>query len=278
MTHFPTSFRFQRTLLALAVCAAFTPVQADPKPTETVVSIGAGAVSGSADDRSLFGQYNGLHNDRSAVGLLGIDYSLRKPDTSSSVDFWGSSLLGDTRELNLIWKNPGSWKFTADYGELVRYEPNTVNTGLLGAGSTTPQVVALTAGSGTDTELKTKRTKLGLGFTKIISPALQFAVDLKSENKDGARLFGIGMNCPSTIAPTCLGTPGANTSWATLMLPEPINANQSQVEARLSYALEKLRFNLGYYGSFYRNNNATLSPTVPASLYNPVGTLQPLNL
>jgi len=276
MTNIPTSSRFHRTLLALAVCAACAAVQAEPKPVETTVSVGLGAVSGSADDRALFGQYNGLR-DHSAVGLLGIDYSLRKPDTSSWVDLRGSNLLGDTREINLIWKNPGSWKFTADYGELVRVEPNTVNTGLLGAGSTTPQVVSIAAGNGIDTELKTKRTSLGLGFTKIISPTVQLAVELKSENKDGARLFGIGMSCPSTIAPNCLGTPGASTSWATLMLPEPVNANHSQVEARLSYAFDKLRFNVGYYGSFYRNNNATLSATVPASLNNPLGSLLPLN-
>ncbi len=277
MTNFPTSFCFRRTLLAVAVCAAFSPAHAEPKAVETIVSVGLGAVSGSAEDRGLFGQYNGLHNDRNLVGMLGIDYSLRKPDTSTWVDFRGSNLLSDTREMGLIWKNPGSWKFTADYGQLVHSDLSTLNTGLLGAGSATPQVVALPAGSGTDTELKTKRTNLGLGFTKIISPALQFAIDLKTENKEGSRLFGIGMNCPSTVAPTCLGTPGANTSWATLMLPEPISANHSQVEARLSYALEKLRFSVGYYGSFYRNSNATLSPTVPASLYNPLGSLQPLN-
>ncbi len=277
MTNLTTSFRFHRTLLAVAVCAAFAPAQAETSPVETIISVGLGAVSGSSDDRALFGQYNGLHTDRNAVGMLGIDYSLRNQEKSSWVQFLGSDLLGNTREMGLIWKNPGSWKFSADYGELVRYEPNTINTGLLDAGSTTPQVLPVSAGSGTDTELKTKRTKLGLGFTKIISPALQIAVDLKTENKEGSRLFGIGMNCPSTIAPTCLGTPGANTSWGLLMLPEPINANHSQVEARLSYALEKLRFSLGYYGSFYRNNNATLSPTVPASLNNPVGVLQPLN-
>lgn len=277
MTNFPTSFRFQRTLLAVAVCAVCAAAQAEPKSTETIISIGAGALSGSSDDRALFGQYNGLHNDRSAVGMLGIDYSLRKPDTSTWVDFWGSNLLGDTRELGLIWKNPGSWKFTADYGQLVRSNPNTVTTGLLGAGSTTPQVVPVSAGSGVDTELKTKRTNLGLGFTKIISPRLQFAVDLKAENKDGSRLFGTGMNCPSTIAPSCIGSPGFSTSWATLMLPEPVSANHSQVEARLSYALDKFRFNLGYYGSFYRNSNATLNPTVPASLNNPLGSLLPLN-
>jgi MtrB/PioB family decaheme-associated outer membrane protein len=47
-----------------------------------------------------------------------------------------------------------------------------------------------------------------------------------------------------------------------LMLPEPINANHSQVEARLSYALEKLRFSVGYYGSFYRNDNTALQPNL----------------
>lgn len=276
MTHFSTPFRFQRSLLTLAVCAVCAAAQAEPKPVETTISFGLGALSGSSDDRALLGQYTGLR-DHSGVGMLGIDYSLRNPDTSSSVDFHGFNLLGDTREMNLIWKNPGSWKFTADYGELVRVEPNTVNTGLLGAGSVTPQVVPIAAGGGVDTELKTKRTKLGLGLTKIISPTLQFALDLKTENKDGIRLSGIGMNCPSTISPTCTGTPGANTSWATLMLPEPISANHSQVEARLSYALDKFRFNVGYYGSVYRNNNTTLSATVPGSLNNPLGNLLPLN-
>src|ERR1035437_10571988 len=114
MTHFPTSFRFQRTLLALAVCAAFTPVQAQTRPTETVISIGAGSVSGSADDRALFGQYNDLHNDRSAVGLLGIDYSLRQPDTSTWVDFHGSNLLCKTPAPQLFLKKTRSWGVTTD--------------------------------------------------------------------------------------------------------------------------------------------------------------------
>ncbi|HEY5579945.1 MAG TPA: MtrB/PioB family decaheme-associated outer membrane protein [Rhodoferax sp.] len=264
MTSIVTSFRFQRTALALAVCAAFAPVQAQAEDeaasaAQTTISVGLGAVDGSSADRALFGQYNGLR-DHSAVGMLDIDYSLRKPETSSWVQFTGSNLLGDTRELGLVWKNPGSWKFTADYGELVHYDPNTVNTGLLGAGSTTPQVVPLLGGPGTgaDLELKTKRTSLGLGFTKIISPRLQFAVDLKTENKEGERLFGLGQICSPLIPGSCNTALGSGV----LMLPEPINANHSQVEARLSYALEKLRFSVGYYGSFYRNNNAALQPNL----------------
>ena len=262
MTSIVTSFRFQRTALALAVCAAFAPVQAQAEDdaasaAQTTISVGLGAVGGSNADRALFGQYNGLR-DQSAVGMLDIEYSLRKPETSSWVQFTGSNLLGDTRELGLVWKNPGSWKFTADYGELVHYDPNTVNTGLLGAGSTTPQVVVVPQGTGTELDLKTKRTSLGLGFTKIISPRLQFAVDLKTEKKEGARLFGLGQICSPLITGSCNTALGSGV----LMLPEPINANHSQVEARLSYALEKLRFSVGYYGSFYRNDNAALQPNL----------------
>src|SRR5450830_782021 len=262
MTSIVTSFRFQRTALALAVCAAFAPVQAQAaddttSAAQTTISVGLGAVDGSNADRALFRQYNGLR-DQSAVGMLDIEYSLRKPETSSWVQFTGSNLLGDTRELGLVWRNPGSWKFTADYGELVHYDPNTVNTGLLGAGSTTPQVVVVPQGTGAELDLKTKRTSLGLGFTKIISPRLQFAVDLKTENKEGARLFGLGQICSPLIAGSCNTALGSGV----LMLPEPINANHSQVEARLSYALEKLRFSVGYYGSFYRNDNAALQPNL----------------
>ncbi len=261
------SFRFQRSLLALALSAVFVPLHAHAEGDEAKpvigVSVGLGLVSGSSADRAQFGQYNGLRTP-DAVGILGFDYSLRNQDKGTWVDFTGSNLGLETREMHLIWKNPGNWKMTADYGELVRYNPNSVNTGVLGIGSAAPQVVNLAggAGSGSDVDLKTKRTGLGLGLVKWITPELQFQFDVKSEKKDGARLSGIGMNCPSVIAPSC----GASTGWALLMMPEPISANHSQIEARFSYAIEKLRFSLGYYGSYYRNDNGSLNPTIPGVL------------
>jgi MtrB/PioB family decaheme-associated outer membrane protein len=276
-----SSFRFHRSLLALSLVAAFLPLQAhaegDDAAPITSVSFGLGLQSGSSADHAQFGQYNGLRADRNFFGNLGFSHSLRDTEKSNWLQIEGSNLLGETRELSLVKKDPGNWRLSAAYGELVRYEPNTVNSGLLGAGSSTPQVVALAAGSGSDLELKTKRSALGLGFSKTINPALQFDLDLKSENRDGARLSGVGINCPTVIAPGCLGTTLANTGWASLMLPEPVSANHSQVEARLTYGAEKLRFNLGYYGSFYRNNNGNLTGNIPGSLYNPVGSLLPLS-
>lgn len=264
MTTSVFSPRFHRSMVAMAVCATCLAAQAQSDSVETILTVGAGLVSGDSSERAQFGQYNDLRSDRHLAGTLGIDYNLRKESTSTWVQLQGSNLLGNTRELHLIWKNPGDWKFNADYGELVRYNPNSINTGLLAIGSSTPQVVNLTggAGSGTDADLKTKRTGLGLGLAKWFTPELQFLFDVKNEKKEGARLSGIGMNCPSVIAPSC----GANTGWGLLMLPEPISANHSQIEARLSYAASKLRLSLGYYGSYYRNDNGALSPTIPGVL------------
>lgn len=280
------SFHFHRTVIVLAVCAAFVPAQAqtsdaDARATEASVSLGLGGVNRGSDDRSIFNQYNalGLKHDKAVTGILGFDYSLRDPDKATLLKFRGANLLDDSRELGLVWREPGEWKFTASYGELTHQSPYTVNTALAGAGSATPQVVHLAggAGTGTDIHLQTRRSALGSGFTKQLSPALQFEVELKSEKKDGERLFGVGMNCPSPTAPGCSGTTGIKAGWATLMLPEPVSSNQNQIEARLNYAAEKLRLSASYYGSFYRNDNGTLNPNVPASLNNPLGVPMPLS-
>lgn len=268
------------TVLALALLSAFGSVQAQIAPAaESSVSIGAGLVSGDREDRSLYDQYNGLRPGSNALGLFGAEYYRRNDEKGTSVDFQATDLLNGNRELGFRWKKQGDWKFSGEYREFVRRDPAIPNTGLIGAGSTTPQVVALPGGPGTgsDLDLKMKRTGLGFTFSKVISSALQLDASLQSENKEGSRLWGIGMNCPSPVAPGCRTTTGTEVGWAVLMLPEPINSNHSQVEARLSYAGNKLRLSGGYYGSYYRNDNGSLNPAVPGSLYNAVGALLPLS-
>lgn len=269
-----------RTVLALTLLAALGAAHAaeEESVTESSVTAGVGVVSGDSEDRAIFGQYNGLRPDR-GYGLLDFDYYRRNDSTGTLTKFQGIGVLGENRELHFLWKRQGNWKFTADFSELVRREPNTINTGLIGAGTTTPQVVYLSggAGSGSDLDLKTKRQGLGLGFSKWLSPSVEFQASLKTENKDGSRLFGKGFSCPTPVAPGCAPTTGANPGWAVLMLPEPIDSNHSQLEARLSYAGQKLRLSGGYYGSFYNNSLGALTPSVPDSLNNSLGVLQALN-
>lgn len=266
------SFPFSRTVLALAVCAACLPAQA--QISEASVYVGAGLVGAATNEASSFGQYTGVRADRSTVGSLGGSYSLRDEDNGRWIEFLGADLLGNNRSLGLVVKNPGTWKLGVDYSELIRYDTNVLNTGMQRIGEWNPQIVRLAggAGSGSDVQLSTKRTGLGLSYTNIINPSAQFTFDFKSERKEGARLSSIGMSCVSAIAPSCGGNPLTSSNWAVLMLPEPINASHNQFEAGVSYALDAFRVHVGYYGSFYRNGNQIVAADVPGSLNNPLGS------
>lgn len=271
----------RRTLLAMALLSAFGSAQAQVAPAvESSVAAGIGLVSGDRQDRLLLDQYSGLRPSRNVFGIFGAEYYRRDDAKGTVVDFRASDLLTGNRELGLRWKKQGDWKFSAEYRELVRRDTLVPNSGLTGAGSSDP-VVALPAGglgTGDDIDLKVKRTNLGLGFSKVISSSLQLDASVQTEKKEGARLWGIGFSCPSPNAPGCRTTTAAELGWAALMVPEPINANHSQAEARLSYSSGKLNLSGGYYGSFYRNDYGSLNPVVPDRLFNNVlGTPLPLS-
>lgn len=267
------------SLLALALLSAFGSVQAQvAPPVEGSVSAGLGLVSGDRQDRLLFDQYNGLRPGSNAYGIFGAEYYRRDDTKGTAVEFQVNDLLTGNRELGLRWKKQGDWKFSADYRELVRRETATPNTGLIGAGTATPQVSVVTPGLGSDLDLKLQRTGLGFALSKVLGNAWQLDASVKTEKKEGSRLWGIGFACPSATAPGCRPTTAAEAGWAVLMLPEPINSNHSQVEARLNYARGPLHLSGGYYGSFYRNDYGSLNPSVPDSLYNAVGALVPLSI
>jgi MtrB/PioB family decaheme-associated outer membrane protein len=268
------------TLLALALLSAFGSVQAQVAPAyEGSVEIGVGAFSGDGADRSIFNQYNGLRPGTNGTGLGGANYYRRDDEKGTSTQFRAVDEINGPRELGFQWKRQGDWKFSADYREMVRRDPNAPNTGVSGGGTTTPLIAPLLGGPGTgsDYDLKTKRQGLGFGFSKVLSRQWQFDVSLNTEDKEGSRTFGIGMTCPSAVAPGCKPGTGTETGSAALMLPEPINSNHSQADARFTFSGEQLKLSAGYYGSFYRNSNGSLNPSVPGSLYNPLGALLPLS-
>lgn len=279
MTSTPRPTVSRQTALALAALAFCGVLQAaEPENAEATITFGLSApFGGKAQDRTLFNQYRGLTPD-SANGLLDLSYYRRNVDSGSAVRFDAADLFGDSRSLDLRWVQQGEWKFRLDYRELLRRDTQALHTGLLGAGTATPQVQALGAGNaGQDLNLGLKRTALGVALTRVIDNAWQVEASLKGEKKEGSRLFGIGMTCPSAVAPGCRPGTGIATGTAVVLLPEPIDTQHTQFEARLNYAGEKLRMSGGYYGSFFNNAHGALTPGVPASLYNPLGTLLPLS-
>jgi MtrB/PioB family decaheme-associated outer membrane protein len=240
---------------------------------QSSVSAGAGVVSGDRADRSLFGQYNGLRKD-DAYLMLDFLYVKRDEDTGTWTLVEGRNLGLETRELRGLMERQGNWKIYGEYGELVRYYPRTINTGLQGAGTTAPIVALLPVrGTGSDLDLKTERKKASAGGEKWITPRLLLEVTFTNEDKTGARIFGKGFTCASATAPPpiCPTLPAGANQWALLMLPEPIDSTTRQFEAKLNFFGDRFAISAGYYGSFYANNNGTLNPTVIGNLNNPLG-------
>jgi MtrB/PioB family decaheme-associated outer membrane protein len=276
---------FSRSALALAVCAAFAGAQAQEKkeiteeksPIETraTIEIGAAGVTGDPADRAFWGQYNGMRN-QDAYGLFNFDYSRRDGSTGTWLDIVGSNLGLQTRELGAVWSRQGDWSVEASYNELWAVNPYTVNTGVLGTGTTTPTALYLPGGpgSGGDTELSTKRKGFLLGGSKWFGSEFQLEGSVNSEKKTGAQLFGIGNQCPSTANSGCSFIPGVTAGTGILYYPQPIDYNHTQIEARLNYAGSALQLSGGYYGSFLTNDNGSMTPGAPSTLNNAIG--QPL--
>lgn len=272
-------FGFSQKLMVLSVLAAFGPAHAEEdiaqyiKP-DSSVSVGLGVASGDSKDRAIFGQYTGMRKDDASL-LLDFDIVKRDDATGLWTNFEGRNLGLDNRELRFSQNKQGDWKYSAEYNEITRHDIRTINTGLLGAETTTPSVVRLaTPGAGTDLNLDLKRKGLSLGVEKWLTPNLQFEANFKNEDKDGARLFGKGFACTSGAAPAQAGQIGCTagvTQWALLMLPEPINSTTKQFETKLNFSGEKFMVSGGYYGSFFTNSYGSLTPTVPGTLNNPLG-------
>ena len=264
------------------------------------VSAGVGVIN-KGNDSKRFSQYSGMSENASVL----LDFEVNKRDdvTGNWMIISGRNLGLDTRELNFSQSVQGNWKYALEYNEMVRRDPYIIHTGMTGIGSTTPTInlianppVPASAGNwaatkptanaansasypngyapsngvpGSDTELKVKRTSIGLSGEKWFTPEMQFELSLKSEDKKGARLFGRAgldssdMSLRPNNSVTVLSPSGG---WAVLLTPEPINSTTRQIETKLTFNREKLAVTGGYYGSFYVNSNGSLNPIAPASL------------
>jgi len=264
----------------MAVLAAFAPANAQEadanalKRPDSSATLGVGITPGDARDRTIWGQYNGM---REGGSHLLFDIDMNKRDESG---FWtiirGRNLGTDSRDLGLTLQQQGDWRLNADYSELTHREIRTINSGMSNAGTTNPQIVRLaTPGSGTDRDFSLQRKSLALGGDKWITNNLQIEVTFKNEDKTGSRMWARGYDCAAYV---CTGTQDAtHQKWALIPVPEPVNFNTRQIDAKVNFTSGKLFITGGYYGSFFTNANGVVTPIVPGSLNGPTGVLTPLN-
>lgn len=233
------------------------------------VSVGIGYSSGDDKDRQRFGLFNGLRK-HDTNGMLDFNYSNRDSNTGRWMIFEGRNLFLDNRELGFTYRNLGDFRLKADYNEITRHDPRTINTSVSGIGTANPTVGFLaTPGSGTDQNLELKRKGLGIDLSKRFGN-FELEVTFKNEDKTGARLNGYGLTCSANYVAAGICTTAAPT--ALLMLPEPVDSTIRQFDAKLNYLGEKLNLTGGYYGSFYTNSFGSLNAVMPAA-GSPVGNL-----
>lgn len=249
---------------------------------ESFVSMGAGTVN-NAKDAKRFSQYTGMNQNASV--LLDAEINKRDDATGLWTTFNARNLGLESRELSFSQNKQGDWKYLLDYNEIVRLDPYIIHTGMTGIGTTRPTInlianpampaawptanglAASNGVQGSDVELKLKRTALGVSGDKWLTPELQVEVSFRNEDKKGARMFGrAGLDSADMLLRPNRGAGAANGSWAVLLTPEPIDSRTQQLEAKLNFAGNSLAMTGGYYGSFYVNNNGSMSPIVPGAL------------
>jgi len=270
-----------KTLIAMAVLAAFAPARAQESDAaslgrpESSARLGVGITPGNERDRTIFGQYNGLREDRTHL-LLDVDYVKRNDQTGLWTIVRGRNLGLESRDATATVQKQGDWRINLEAGELVHHEIRTVNTGMLGAGSTSPTIVRLTApGTGSDLDFNLKRKMFGVSGDKWFGSNFQFEANFKNEDKTGTRMWGRGYDCAAYV---CTTTQNATSQrWALIPVPEPVNFNMKQVDARLNFTTGRLLLSAGYYGSFFTNSYGNVAPTVPPALNGPTGVLTTLN-
>jgi MtrB/PioB family decaheme-associated outer membrane protein len=240
------------TTIWAALAAAWGPVLAQEDPAlaearkpESFVSLGAGYWS---DDRPRLGTYDGMR-DKGGYGLLDALIVNRDDATGTWFRLDARNLGLDTREFRADWERQGNFGLFVEYNRLVREEPYTVLTGVSGIGTPTIRVPTPSATTLGAIQLGTVRESIGGGFSKIIGGGYDFRFSAKSEDKQGARLWGRG-GAPEFAA-------------------EPIDSNIRQMEAVLSYTQKKLQLQGGYFGSWYTNRNSM----VDTATVNAAGTL-----
>lgn len=204
------------------------------KPSSST-EIGIGYLS---KDGPRFGQYSGL-NERGGYGLLDLSVIQRNDETGTWLSLKGRNLGLDSRELRLEHNRQGDWGYFIDFSQTPRFDPYTVNTRLLGAGTETQTVNGLPAAQSFD--LKTKRDAITLGFDKMVGQGLDFQVRFRNEEKNGSRLFGQGVFGPINF------------------LTEPIDYTTRQLEGTLNYTTDRLQLSGGYYGTDFSNHTTALN-------------------
>jgi MtrB/PioB family decaheme-associated outer membrane protein len=210
--------------------------------------LGVGDVS---DDSFKFGEYNGLEDD--GAFLIGNGTARYRDGNAGYLDLKVRDLGLDTRSLDLEGGRQGRYRLFLTYDEIPHNISDSARTPYLGSGGdmlglpanwvTAGSTAGMTelAGSLRNADLDTQRQRFGIGGAFIPARKWETSVSFRHEVRDGQ-----------------LGSGGA-FFFNAAQLVEPIDYVTDELEAAVTYTTRKWQARLSYYGSFFDNDDESLT-------------------
>jgi MtrB/PioB family decaheme-associated outer membrane protein len=222
-----------------------------PFPETGMTGYAGASVLHVSDDSARFGDYTGLDEDGAYVNA---DAQLMyRAEGGYAVAVDARNLGLDSRSVDLRAGRQGSWVVDLSWDEIPRRLDDTGRTVFSGLGSDsltlpggwvrgnfTGDFTALDANL-RDFKLGWDRKAAGLGFEFIQSQRLRYEADWSRETKEGR------------------GLTWGNFLGTATDLVKPLDYQTDQVDAAVIYAASAWNIRVGYYGSFFSNQDLSLT-------------------
>lgn len=232
-------------------------------PPNNSVSVGLGYQTGDDKDHTILNSMTGTR-DKNFYGFVDIDY-LNRNNEGLVTGINAKNLGLRTYGFILFQSHQGIWEYKIDIEGLTKSDPRDAHTLLKGAGTNTPVVKVTPAAPyktglsyGNEFKAKVDRQRYGVTANYRFSPETQVEIGLRKEEKTGSRIWGVI---------------GANATYDSYFMPEPIDSETTVLETKVNYVTKDFATSGGYYGSFYNNKMSAINATAPAgNVYRANGT------
>ncbi|MCW9003643.1 MAG: MtrB/PioB family decaheme-associated outer membrane protein [Gammaproteobacteria bacterium] len=212
------------------------------------VELGIGSVS---DDSFKFGEYNGLYEKS---GFIITNARVRYRDLEANYFDLSVNDLGlDSRSLNIEGGHQGKYKVFFSYDEIAHAFSDSIMTPYSGNGSANLSLPVGWVPAGTTTsmsslaaslqknEVKLQRTRMDLGISFLPTSSWKYDINYRHETREGTKRSA-----------------GSFFFNAAQMI-EPVDYVTDEIDASASYIGKRWQATLAYYGSFFSNENKSLT-------------------
>jgi MtrB/PioB family decaheme-associated outer membrane protein len=264
------NFVLRRSSIALAVALAFPAGAALADEVQELTNPNVSDVSIHVQDfnrvQPLYRYYSGINQDGATYS---VDANVVNRDADGDwLKIQARDLgISGIQELGISYEKQGDWRIGADYNEITKYSPYTINTKVGGVGGNTlnlNQDFQSNQGLGPESSLSLERTATTLSASKFFSDNLKLNFSIKTENKSGEIMSAseAGSRTGLTPANTNGVVPVAGMSYATqYFAPQPEDYKHTQISGSVDYFTKGFQLSAGYYGSFFTNANHGLNIT-----------------